>query len=320
MSAAFDEATLGPDGWECDATPNSVPVHMEIDSSGNPIGLVGPDGQDAGVVLAETDPVTGGITLTPHSSTTETGISIGTTIEQSVEPTGDGDGIHINTYHKSEYNGATGVDLTGAGHVVAGLDHINHKGDGTLVGAYPSEAKLDITGGGTVTNVLLQELQVASNNGTITTLIGNRSTVVANSGTIGFFVGHYFPDHSGVSGITTKRCYQSDDAAAPMLVKAPVIDQSLYSVSPTNGTTETIPDLYSEYVMIPGGTLATLTLKMPANPIDGQEVCIKTTQAITALTHQGNGKSLLDALTTMAAGAYATYRYIGPSSTWYRKG
>lgn len=44
MSAAFDEATLGPDGWECDATPNSVPVHMEIDSSGNPIGLVGPDG------------------------------------------------------------------------------------------------------------------------------------------------------------------------------------------------------------------------------------------------------------------------------------
>ena len=33
-----------------------------LDSSGNPVGLVGPDGQDAGVVLAETDPVTGGIT------------------------------------------------------------------------------------------------------------------------------------------------------------------------------------------------------------------------------------------------------------------
>jgi len=78
--------------------------------------------------------------------------------------------------------------------------------------------------------------------------------------------------------------------------------------------------MYSEYVLIPGVTLATLTLNMPANPIDGQEVCIKTTNEITALTHSGNGKTLLDAMTTMAAGAYATYRYIGSSTTWYRKG
>jgi hypothetical protein len=280
-------------------------VQWSLDSSGNPVGIYGPNGE---VVYSESKTVVA-------TSGSDTGFST----EKVVAAESNSTAINIAKTNKTRYT-FDGVDITGSGHIVGGLDWIVHEANGTIASAYPHEAKLDISGGGTITVALLNEAQVASNDGNITTLIGHRAAVTGNTGTIGYFAGFYFPDHAAVSGITTKRSFKSDDAAAHVEIKGMVISQALYAISPTSGSTETVPDGYSDYVMIPGGTLATLTLNMPANPIDGQELCVKTTQAITTLTHQGNGKTLLDALTTMAAGSYATYRYIGASTTWYRKG
>ena len=71
--------------------------------------------------------------------------------------------------------------------------------------------------------------------------------------------------------------------------------------------------------MTPAGTLATLTVKMPANPVDGQEVWISSTQVVTTLTHQGNsGQTLNGALATVAVNGNGGWVYKLSSTTWYR--
>lgn len=104
------------------------------------------------------------------------------------------------------------------------------------------------------------------------------------------------------------------------------LDNSDYSryktievVTPTAGTTITISDTTRYYVMTPAGLLATLTVKMPANPVDGQEVWITSTQVVTALTHQANaGQTLSGALTTIAIAGNGGWVYKLSSTTWYR--
>jgi hypothetical protein len=60
---------------------------------------------------------------------------------------------------------------------------------------------------------------------------------------------------------------------------------------------------------------------MPASPIDGQEVQICTTHAITALTLAGlNSQIIENAPTTLAAGGNVTYKYCLKPTTWYRIG
>lgn len=230
-----------------------------------------------------------------------------------------GTDIVIGSEGKVFYDSATG-NITAPGHIIGvlGWSVVNAAGRtaGLVIG---SEGKIDVVDG-TVTTGVINESQLASNAGTIGTLIGQRSAVVTNSGTITYYTGHYFPDHTAIPGITTKRCYQSDDPNAPMQVKSTIISQSLFAVTPTTGQNLTVPDNYGNYLMLPAGTLATLTVTFPANPIDGQELSIKTTQTITALTMNGNGKSITDPMTTIAALGYCTYRYLGSSTLWYRKG
>jgi len=97
--------------------------------------------------------------------------------------------------------------------------------------------------------------------------------------------------------------------------------RTLENVTPTAGTTITISDTTKYYVMTPAGLLATLTVKMPANPIDGQEVVIASTQVVTTLTHQANvGQTLNGALTTIAANGYGSWVYKLSTTTWYRIG
>ena len=97
--------------------------------------------------------------------------------------------------------------------------------------------------------------------------------------------------------------------------------KTIESVTPTAGTTITISDTTRYYVMTPAGTLATLTVKMPANPVDGQEVWITSTQILTALTHQANtGQTLRAALTTLAVDGRGGWVYKLSNTTWYRIG
>lgn len=95
--------------------------------------------------------------------------------------------------------------------------------------------------------------------------------------------------------------------------------KTLEAVTPTAGTTITISDTTRYYVMTPAGLLATLTVKMPANPVDGQEVWITSTQAVTTLTHQANtGQTLNGGLATIAVNGNGGWVYRQSNTNWYR--
>ena len=77
-------------------------------------------------------------------------------------------------------------------------------------------------------------------------------------------------------------------------------------------------------ILTPAGVLATLTLKLPAlaNCVDGQEFLVNTTQAITALTLDENGASIIGFAdgATLAADGYLRFKFDSTLSTWYRVG
>lgn len=69
----------------------------------------------------------------------------------------------------------------------------------------------------------------------------------------------------------------------------------------------------------PAGTLATGTITMPGSPADGMVITFNSTQIITALTVNANaGQSIVNAVTTLAAGGGAKYIYQLANTTWYR--
>lgn len=92
---------------------------------------------------------------------------------------------------------------------------------------------------------------------------------------------------------------------------------------PTTGFAITIANNIANLILKPAGTLATGTVTMPATPVDGQEVTIMSSQIITALTVLANTGQSIDGTFTAAAFAangFATWKYVLPDTTWYRKG
>lgn len=102
---------------------------------------------------------------------------------------------------------------------------------------------------------------------------------------------------------------------------SPVMTQ--YS-TPTTGTTVSVVPAntgQSVYLLItPAGTIAALTILLYASPADGQELIVSTTQTITALTVNGNTKTVLGAPTTLAANGFFRLRYDAVNQTYYRIG
>lgn len=72
-------------------------------------------------------------------------------------------------------------------------------------------------------------------------------------------------------------------------------------------------------VLTPTGAFAAGTIKLPslANTIDRQEVLVNCTQAITALTVDGNGANVTGAPTTLARNGFFRLRFDGVTDTWY---
>lgn len=75
-------------------------------------------------------------------------------------------------------------------------------------------------------------------------------------------------------------------------------------------------------ILTPGAGYAAGTIVMPllANCVDGQEVLINCTQAVTTLTITGNGSTVTGAPTTLAANAFFRLRFDDVTNTWYRVG
>jgi len=90
--------------------------------------------------------------------------------------------------------------------------------------------------------------------------------------------------------------------------------------SPVSAATINMQDNVTSLILTPAGTLATLTVKFPNNAWDGQEIAIKSTQIITALTLgvQNGGHTISDTITALSVNGYA--RYTINQNKWYRTG
>lgn len=74
--------------------------------------------------------------------------------------------------------------------------------------------------------------------------------------------------------------------------------------------------------LTPTGAFAAGTVTLPAlaNAVANQEVLVNCTQAVTALTVDGNGATVTGAPTTLAANDFFRLKYDDVTSTWYRVG
>lgn len=89
--------------------------------------------------------------------------------------------------------------------------------------------------------------------------------------------------------------------------------------TPASGDTVTIADNVNALLIQNAATLATLTVKMPANPVDGQRISISCPQAaITALTVSPNtGQSVLNMPTTLASGGTFSVIWLESETYWF---
>jgi hypothetical protein len=71
---------------------------------------------------------------------------------------------------------------------------------------------------------------------------------------------------------------------------------------------------------VAGYAAGTITLPAQALCIDGQELLVNTTQAVTTLTVSGNGSTVNGAPATLAANAFFRLRFDGVFKAWYRVG
>lgn len=69
-----------------------------------------------------------------------------------------------------------------------------------------------------------------------------------------------------------------------------------------------------------GYAAGTVVLPASATAVDGQEVSVTCTQAVTTLTVSGNGATVNGAPTTLAANAFFKLRFDGVFGAWYRVG
>ena len=69
-----------------------------------------------------------------------------------------------------------------------------------------------------------------------------------------------------------------------------------------------------------GYAAGTVVLPPVAGVLDKQEILVNTTQAVTALTVNANGATIVGAPTTLAAGGFFRLRFDAVLDTWYRVG
>ena len=97
----------------------------------------------------------------------------------------------------------------------------------------------------------------------------------------------------------------------------PVTVQQYFAPTATGFTVYVADALTHIWAIIaPTGTMASGTIVLPATPPNRQLVDVNTTQAITALTINGNGKSVAGGPATLAINGFFRLRYDVVTSTW----
>lgn len=92
-------------------------------------------------------------------------------------------------------------------------------------------------------------------------------------------------------------------------------------VSTATSGTVAAPDTKQDSVVVhDAASLAvTLTLTLPASPIDGQQVIIVSTLGVTTLT-LSSALTIIGGLATLAAGGFMTLMYESSQNKWFRIG
>jgi hypothetical protein len=114
----------------------------------------------------------------------------------------------------------------------------------------------------------------------------------------------YFQDNLTASGSFMTQ-YASPNATAFNVTISPA----------TNGE-----NVYLLLTPTAGFAAGTITLPALASAVDGQEVLVSCTQAVTTLTVAGNGATVNGPPTTLAANGFFRLRFNGVNNSWYRVG
>lgn len=97
-----------------------------------------------------------------------------------------------------------------------------------------------------------------------------------------------------------------------------LVDGTYVFSTPSTGFTLTLTDFIWHTILDPAGTLATGTITMPPNPVDGQIINVRSSQVITGLTVSPNtSQSIKGNPTTLAVGGTFECMFRSPNTTWY---
>lgn len=150
-----------------------------------------------------------------------------------------------------------------------------------------------------------------------------------------------YTDNTTIAADPTNFNYDSSSAYLNLFGKNSLIDITLISckqgkakVVPVTGFTYSFPAvvpptgtvvaknaMVDTVIFLPAGVLATGTVNACANPVDGQDMRVLTTQNITLLTVlPGAGQTLLGgAAALLSANSSIAWIYDLGSNTWYKK-
>lgn len=136
--------------------------------------------------------------------------------------------------------------------------------------------------------------------------------------------GDQFPLFSQSAGDARKAAASVLASYIASLITASDDKVTQYSAPSATGFTATITDNGNSawLILTPTAAFAAGTIKLPslANCADRQEILVNCTQAVTALTINGNGATVTGAPTALAANAFFRLRFDAVTSGWYRVG
>jgi hypothetical protein len=102
------------------------------------------------------------------------------------------------------------------------------------------------------------------------------------------------------------------------IVGAGLVANSIQWVSPNSGSTVNITSNISNLILHPAATTATLNVVLPTAPIDGQTLCISSTEIITELNISVASGTINNAPTTFAAApGKVRFIYRLADTSWY---
>lgn len=104
-----------------------------------------------------------------------------------------------------------------------------------------------------------------------------------------------------------------------VLVPAALTGATTQDAAPLTGTTVAAGTGVAKLMLNPAGTIATLTVTLPAaaNIVDGQTFSIYSSQTVTALTvTPGSGTTLTPTITTVTAAAPIKLVYVAATKAW----